>query len=45
MFTQFDDDGREFVVAYVNWSNNKMMTKYNSYEKECLVVFWLVFSL
>jgi hypothetical protein len=44
MLTQLDDDGREFVVAYANWSNNKMEAKYNSYERECLVVVWVVSS-
>jgi hypothetical protein len=44
MFTQFDDDGRKFVVAYVSWSNNKTKAMYNSYEGECLVVVWVVSS-
>jgi hypothetical protein len=34
MLTQFDDDGQEFVVAYVNQSNNKTKAKYNSYMRE-----------
>jgi hypothetical protein len=38
MLTQLDDDGWEFVVAYVNWSNNKTKAKYNSYEGECFVI-------
>jgi hypothetical protein len=38
MFTQLDDDGREFVVAYASWSNNKTEAKYSSYEGECFVV-------
>jgi hypothetical protein len=44
MLTQLDDDGREFVVAYVNRSNNKMEAKYSSYEGECLAVVWVVSS-
>ncbi len=43
MLTQIDDDGREFVVVYANWSNNKTKAKYSSYEGECLVV-WAIFS-
>jgi len=42
MFTQFDDDGQEFVVAYVSRSNNKIEAKYSSYEGECLVVVWVI---
>jgi hypothetical protein len=42
VFTQLDDDGREFVVAYANQSNKKM--EYSSYEGECLVVVWVVSS-
>ncbi len=34
MLTQLDDDGQEFVVAYVNQSNNKTKAKYNSYMRE-----------
>jgi hypothetical protein len=34
MLTQLDDDDQEFVVAYVNQSNNKKKAKYNSYMKE-----------
>jgi hypothetical protein len=45
MLTQLDDDGWEFVVAYVNWSNIKMEAKYNSYERECLTVVWVISSL
>jgi hypothetical protein len=44
MFTQVDDDGREFVVACASRSNNKMEAKYNSYERECIVVVWVVSS-
>jgi hypothetical protein len=38
MLTQFDDDGREFVVPYASESNNKMKVKYRSYEWECFTV-------
>ncbi len=44
MFTQLDDDGAEFVVAYASWSNNKTKAKYSSYEGECLVVVLVVSS-
>jgi hypothetical protein len=44
MFTQLDDDGQKFMVAYVSLSNNKMETKYNSYEGECLTIVWVVSS-
>ncbi len=44
MLTQFDDDGWEFVLAYVNRSNNKMKAKYSSYEGECFAVVWVVSS-
>jgi len=42
MLTQLDDDGREFVVAYVNQSNNKTKVRYNSYEGECITIVWAV---
>ncbi len=32
------------MVAYANQSNNKIKAKYSSYERECLVVVWVVFS-
>jgi hypothetical protein len=38
MFTQFDDDGQKFVVAYANQSTNKMKAKYNFYEKGRLIL-------
>jgi hypothetical protein len=44
VFTQLDDDGQKFMVAYVNQSNNKMEAKYNSYEGECLTIVWVVSS-
>jgi len=44
VLTQFDDDGREFVVSYTGRSNNKMKAKYSSYEGECLAVVWVVSS-
>ncbi len=43
-FTQLDDDGQKFVVAYASSSNNKMEAKYNSYEGECLTIIWVVSS-
>jgi hypothetical protein len=45
MFTQLDDDGRKFVVVYVNQSNNKMKTKYNLYEGDCIVIVWVISSI
>lgn len=44
MLTQLDDDGWEFVLMYANQFNNKTKAKYNSYERECLVVVWAFFS-
>jgi hypothetical protein len=44
VFTQLDDDGKNFMVAYANWSNNKMEAKYSSYEGECFVVVCAVSS-
>jgi hypothetical protein len=44
VLTQFDDDGREFVVAYANHFNNKTKAKYNSYEGECFTIIWAIFS-
>jgi hypothetical protein len=38
MFTQSDDDGQKFVVAYANQSTNKMKAKYNFYERGCLIL-------
>ncbi len=38
MLTQFDDDGREFVVVYASRSSNKIQTKYSSYEGEHLAI-------
>ncbi len=38
MLTQLDDDGREFVVVYVNQSNNKMKAKYSLYEGEHIAI-------
>jgi hypothetical protein len=32
-FTQLNDDGQKFMVAYVNRSNYKTKVKYSSYEK------------
>jgi hypothetical protein len=34
---QFDDDGKEFVVAFASHSNNFGESKYGSYEGECLL--------
>jgi len=42
-FTQLYDNGWEFG-AYANLFNNKTEAKYNSYERECLVIVWVVLS-
>jgi hypothetical protein len=42
MLTQCDDEGKEFVVAYVNHSNNAAESRYNSYEEKCLVAVWAI---
>jgi flagellar biosynthesis/type III secretory pathway M-ring protein FliF/YscJ len=41
MFTQLDDDDQGFMVAYASQFNNKLKTKYNSYEKNALWLFGL----
>jgi hypothetical protein len=38
MFTQLDNDGWKFMVAYANYSN-KTKAKYNSYEGDALLLF------
>jgi hypothetical protein len=42
MLTQCDDEGKEFVVAYVSHSNNAAESLYSSYEGECLAMVWAV---
>jgi hypothetical protein len=42
VLTQCDDDGKEFVVAYVSHSNNVVESRHSSYEGKCLVVVWAV---
>jgi hypothetical protein len=42
VLTQCDDEGKEFVVAYANCSNNAAKSRYSSYEGECLVAVWVV---
>ncbi|CAM6082514.1 unnamed protein product [Calypogeia fissa] len=42
VLTQFDDEGKEFVVAYASRSNNNAEAKYGSYEGESLAVVWVV---
>lgn len=39
---QHDDDGKEFMVAYANRSNNTTESHYNSYEGKCLTTVWVV---
>ncbi len=40
--TQCDDEGKEFVVAYVSCSNNAAESRYSSHEGECLATVWVV---
>ncbi len=42
VLTYCDDEGKEFVVAYVSRSNNAMESRYSSYEGECLAMVWVV---
>jgi hypothetical protein len=42
MLTQCDDEGKEFVVAYVSHSNNAMESHYSLYEGECLATMWVI---
>jgi hypothetical protein len=44
MLNQLDDDGRKFIVDYVNQSN-EMKVKFNLYEEKCFIIFWAIFSL
>ncbi len=44
MLTQLDDDGQEFVVAYASRSNNNTEAKYSSYEGECPIIGWVVYT-
>jgi hypothetical protein len=37
-----DDDGKEFVIAYVSRSNNNAEAQYSSYEGKCLAAIWAI---
>lgn len=39
-FTQMDDEGKEFVVAYASQSNNNTEAQYSAYEENA----WLQFG-
>jgi hypothetical protein len=46
-FTQLNDDGQKFMVAYANRSNNNTKVKYSSYEEGRgggLLVVWAISS-
>jgi hypothetical protein len=40
MFTQLDDDGQKFMVAYANRSNNEMEARYTLQQKVSLYTKW-----
>jgi hypothetical protein len=42
VLTQMDDDGKEFMIAYVSRSNNNAEAQYSSYEGECLAAIWAI---
>jgi hypothetical protein len=42
VLTQCDDEGKEFVVAYVSRSNNAVVSRYSSYEGKCLATVWAI---
>jgi hypothetical protein len=42
VLTQFDDDRKEFVVAFASRSNNVAESKYGLYEGEFLAAVWVV---
>ena len=42
MLIQFDDDGKNFVMAFASRSNNTAKAKYGSYKGECLAAVWAV---
>jgi hypothetical protein len=42
IFGQFNEEGKEYVIAYASWSNNKVESNYFSYKWECLAVVWVV---
>jgi hypothetical protein len=39
---QFDDEGKEYIIAYASRNNNKVESNYFSYEGECFIVVWAV---
>jgi hypothetical protein len=42
IFSQLDEKGKEYVIAYASKSNNMVESNYSSYEGECFVVVWVV---
>jgi hypothetical protein len=39
---QFDEEGKEYVIAYASRNKNKVESKYFSYDGECLVIVWAI---
>ncbi len=42
IFSQLDEENKEYVIAYASRSNNKAKSNYSSYKGECLVVVWAI---
>jgi hypothetical protein len=44
MFTQLDNDGEKFMMAYAYRVNNMTKAKYDLYEGKCVIIIWVVSS-
>jgi hypothetical protein len=42
VLTQKDDDGIEFVIRYINRSNNNAKAQFSSYEGDCMAAIWTI---